>query len=116
MIKIFNNYCATLLIGGFVILATSCQPLFFPNTLAPAKPYSVGKGEVGIRSFNFAPLGADFKVGITNNIQVSGIHLRFILTKKLIFIIIMRVVSRLTHTRLKRKGILTYSVLVGECS
>ena len=73
MIKIFNNYCATLLIGGFVILATSCQPLFFPNTLAPAKPYSVGKGEVGIRSFNFAPLGADFKVGITNNIQVSGI-------------------------------------------
>jgi len=73
MIRICNNYRNVLLIGWFVIIIASCQPLFFPNTLAPAKPYSEGKGEAGIRSFNSAPLGADFKVGITNNVQISGI-------------------------------------------
>lgn len=68
-----NKYLFILFILCFVIVLASCQSIFFPNTLAPAKTYNAGNGEAGIRSFNFAPPGGDFKIGITNNIQISGI-------------------------------------------
>ena len=70
-----DKYHSILLLGYFVSIITSCsyQPIFLPTTLAPAKTYSAGKGEAGIRSFFLIPDGADFKVGITNNIQLSGI-------------------------------------------
>jgi len=73
MIRICNNYRNVLLIGWFVIIIASCHPIFLPTTLAPAKPYSSGKGEVGIRTLYIIPDGADFKVGITKKIQISGI-------------------------------------------
>lgn len=72
-IGIFNKYYRIFIIGYFIIIMTSCQTMFFPNTLAPAKTYSTGKGEVGIRTFYIVPSGADFKVGVTDEIQVSGI-------------------------------------------
>ena len=75
MIKISNNYRYALLIGWFVSLTTSCQPMILPNTLAPAKPYSAGNGEVGMRTIAYVPIGIDFKLGVTNNIQIGGIAL-----------------------------------------
>ena len=73
MIKISNIYRYALLIGGFVIITTSCRPMILPNTLAPAKPYSAGNGEVGIRTIAYVPIGIDFKLGVTDNIQIGGI-------------------------------------------
>ncbi|MGC8578961.1 MAG: hypothetical protein ACP5T7_00370 [bacterium] len=61
------------LIWCIIAIIASCQPVFFPNTLAPAKTYSTGKGEVGIRTLYIVPYGADFKIGLTKKIQVSGI-------------------------------------------
>ncbi len=52
---------------------SSCHPILLPNTLAPANTYKAGKGEIGIRSIYYIPQGADFKLGITDNIQLSGV-------------------------------------------
>lgn len=47
--------------------------MFLPNTLAPAKPYNAGKGEIGIRTMYVVPTGLDFKVGVTDAVQIAGI-------------------------------------------
>ncbi len=60
-----------LLLLPFISSCTSITIL--PNTLAPVDTYKTGKGEIGIRSIYYVPYGADFKVGITDNIQLSGI-------------------------------------------
>ena len=70
--SIFNKYLRILFIGCFVTVIASCpSPIFFPNALNPSKTYSAGKGEVGGRLSE--TLGGDFKIGITDEIQVSGI-------------------------------------------
>ncbi len=68
-----NKHSCIVLIASFVVIISSCRMMILPNTLAPTKPYSAGKGEVGIRTVAYVPIGIDFKIGVIDNIQVGGI-------------------------------------------
>lgn len=59
----------------FLFLLTSCSvyELKLPNTLQPPGTYSAGKGAIGARTSILLPEGADFKIGLTDHIQLSGI-------------------------------------------
>ncbi len=61
--------------GIALFLMTSCSvySVGLPNTLQPPGTYSAGKGAAGLRTSVLFPEGADFKVGLTDNVQLSGI-------------------------------------------
>lgn len=56
-------------------LMTSCSvySLGLPNALQPPGTYSAGKGAAGVRPSVLFPEGADFKIGLTDNVQLSGL-------------------------------------------
>ncbi|MCL4558050.1 MAG: hypothetical protein M1491_05380 [Deltaproteobacteria bacterium] len=67
--------CALFSILSSLFLASSCSiyTVVMPNALQPPGTYSAGKGEIGARTFLLLPEGGDFKIGLSDRVQLSGI-------------------------------------------
>ncbi len=71
----FKKYIRLFIPIVFSFTITACANMLFmnvPNTLTSPNTYHAGKGEIGIRTFYYIPYAADFKVGITDHVQLSG--------------------------------------------
>ncbi len=64
-------FCSVLVL----LLASSCSVynVTMPNALQSPGTYPAGKGEIGVRSALALPVGGDFKLGLSDHLQIAGI-------------------------------------------
>ncbi len=71
----FKKYIKLFAPLGISLTITACANMLMlnvPNTLTSSNTYQAGKGEVGVRVLYYIPYAADFKLGITDHVQLSG--------------------------------------------